>query len=84
MIFDIHCFMKESKPIKLLFDFNNPTDDHIIKAAFMTLNLSDIQKLTHMNCYQNKDHYKTFDFVNDTRLDRIRNDYIDEEISFFY
>lgn len=84
MIFDIHCFLKESAPIKMLFDFNNPSDDHVVKIIFMTLGLSDIQKLTHVNCYQNKEYYKSFDFINDSRLDRMRNDYIDEEISYFY
>lgn len=84
MLFHILCYRKESSdPINLHFHFTNPTDDHIIKSAFMTLNLNDIQQLTKMNCYQNKEYYKSFDFINDTRLDRMRNDYIDDEIALF-
>lgn len=77
------CYRRESDPITLHFNFNNPSDDHLLKSVFMTLNLSDIQQLTKVNCYQNKEYYKTFDFINDSRLDHMRNDYIDEEISYF-
>lgn len=83
MLFHVLCYRKESEPISLHFHFENPTDDHIVKSVFITLNLSDIQQLTRMNCYQNKEHYKTFDFINDARLDSMRNHYIDEEISYF-